>query len=431
MSSASKDPPLQPRPAPVELTSWKEIASYLGVSVRTAQLWEEQRGLPVRRLPGPRGRVLLCIAELEAWKHSGGIASEAAGINAVAIPASIASRLKRLRPAYAGAAAVLIGVVVLAFVVTRAPATPASARVQGSALVAFSAGGKELWRKHFESLSPLMPPSRVWTGDLDGDGAAEVLFAPIAAEGLTETIWCYGERGDVRWKFSPGRTVRTATRSYTGTYSARAFAVTRPGRSRRRRILLSSSHAYFPSQVVLLSSEGAVEREYWHAGHLEHVRLADLDRDGTEEFYLGGINNAAKAATLVVLDADHFAGAAKEANPEYAFEGLGEAKERARIIFPRTCINRLNEPFNIVQTMQFRSDGLAVAVAERLSATEALPVVYQFTPALRLNDVGTSSWFDAEHERLHASGILDHALSPSEVNALTPVTVTPPPASKP
>jgi len=54
-----------------ELNSWKEIADRLDVSVRTAQLWENQRGLPVRRLPGGRGRVFVRVDELEAWMFGG------------------------------------------------------------------------------------------------------------------------------------------------------------------------------------------------------------------------------------------------------------------------------------------------------------------------------------------------------------------------
>ncbi len=50
-----------------ELNSWKEIAGRLDVSVRTAQLWERQRGLPVRRMPGGRSRVFVRVDELEAW----------------------------------------------------------------------------------------------------------------------------------------------------------------------------------------------------------------------------------------------------------------------------------------------------------------------------------------------------------------------------
>ena len=50
------------------LSSWKEIASHLGVGVRTAQVWERERGLPVRRLPGPRGRVYVTVDALDTWR---------------------------------------------------------------------------------------------------------------------------------------------------------------------------------------------------------------------------------------------------------------------------------------------------------------------------------------------------------------------------
>jgi hypothetical protein len=42
---------------PKELASWKEIADYPGVTVKTAQNWEKLRGLPVHRFPGRRGEV--------------------------------------------------------------------------------------------------------------------------------------------------------------------------------------------------------------------------------------------------------------------------------------------------------------------------------------------------------------------------------------
>lgn len=52
------------------LSSWKEIAAYLRVSVRTAQLWESERGLPVNRPPGRRGVVWANPAELDDWRKS-------------------------------------------------------------------------------------------------------------------------------------------------------------------------------------------------------------------------------------------------------------------------------------------------------------------------------------------------------------------------
>ena len=56
------------RPA---LTSWKEIAQYLGKGVRTVQRWEQEFGLPVRRARGGDKRAILAIPEeLDAWIRS-------------------------------------------------------------------------------------------------------------------------------------------------------------------------------------------------------------------------------------------------------------------------------------------------------------------------------------------------------------------------
>ena len=53
---------------PMLLTSWKEIANYLGKGVRTVQRWELQYGLPVRR-PNEKakGVVHATREELDRW----------------------------------------------------------------------------------------------------------------------------------------------------------------------------------------------------------------------------------------------------------------------------------------------------------------------------------------------------------------------------
>jgi hypothetical protein len=53
------------------LTSWKEIAHYLGKGVRTVQRWERLLGLPVRRPMGRMiGIVLADTREIDAWMLS-------------------------------------------------------------------------------------------------------------------------------------------------------------------------------------------------------------------------------------------------------------------------------------------------------------------------------------------------------------------------
>jgi hypothetical protein len=50
------------------LSSWKEIAAYLGKGVRTVQRWERELDLPVRRpKPNEKQIVLAFPDELDAW----------------------------------------------------------------------------------------------------------------------------------------------------------------------------------------------------------------------------------------------------------------------------------------------------------------------------------------------------------------------------
>jgi excisionase family DNA binding protein len=61
-------PKAQAAAAGERLGSWKEIAVYLGCSVRTVQRWEREEGLPVRRLSiGRRSRIYAERVELEQW----------------------------------------------------------------------------------------------------------------------------------------------------------------------------------------------------------------------------------------------------------------------------------------------------------------------------------------------------------------------------
>lgn len=56
--------------APDRLNGWKEIAGALGKSVRSAQRWEAELGLPIERLTGPDGGQIVQASrrELEAWR---------------------------------------------------------------------------------------------------------------------------------------------------------------------------------------------------------------------------------------------------------------------------------------------------------------------------------------------------------------------------
>lgn len=48
--------------------SWKDISAYLGRDIRTARRWEEERGLPVHRVPGAGRRAVYAYrSEIDTW----------------------------------------------------------------------------------------------------------------------------------------------------------------------------------------------------------------------------------------------------------------------------------------------------------------------------------------------------------------------------
>jgi hypothetical protein len=58
---------------PVVLTSWKDIARYMGKGVRTVQRWERELDLPVRRPRGAASKsaVMANREDLDFWLASG------------------------------------------------------------------------------------------------------------------------------------------------------------------------------------------------------------------------------------------------------------------------------------------------------------------------------------------------------------------------
>lgn len=81
------------------LSSWKEIAEFLGKGVRTAQRWERELGLPVRRPPGKDSRVVFALREeLTAWVKAqpyAGMATVAAVTELQPMPVIAGEKLQR------------------------------------------------------------------------------------------------------------------------------------------------------------------------------------------------------------------------------------------------------------------------------------------------------------------------------------------------
>src|SRR5262249_30356001 len=98
------------------LNTWQDVASYLGVSVRTAQTYEKTMGLPVRRMPGRRGRIIADPAELDRWRLQAVLPS--------ARPPETASRSKARLLIFLGLVAGAVALLLILLIQLRSGPTP-------------------------------------------------------------------------------------------------------------------------------------------------------------------------------------------------------------------------------------------------------------------------------------------------------------------
>ena len=418
------------------LTSWKEIADHLDVTVRTAQLWEKQRGMPVRRMPGPRGRVYLRIDEYEAWLAAAGATSTAAATS----PSSSAPRHNW--PLLAGVAvvSVLFGMLVAPrFLPVADPSSeltspagatgsrvPTRAYVRADELIVENAAGEVLWRKRFEDglqqttyENGLLRPM---VADVDGDGSVEILFQRYAKDfGIADILLCYADTGDELWRFRPGREVEDGKQLFDDIFRIGHYEPVDLGDGRRRIFVASIHHIYEPTQIVLLDVDGTPVAEYWHSGHLAHrkenLALADLDGNGTKEIYAGGVNNARQSATLVVLDPDTMAGASRDPHG-FQLEGFETDREVARVFFPRSSMNVSENQYNFVYGVFPSPGGIAVGTQELYGRVEKPGIVYELALDLTLRHIGLGDSFKATHEKYVRQGLITPTTLETELERL-------------
>lgn len=170
------------------LSSWKEISAYLKCSARSCIRWENERGLPVHRmLEAPGSRVYAYKHELDAWL------ADKLNVNCeVAHERSAAPKTRRFALAVFFPALAVLAVL---FVVFRGRFARDSFRLEKGCIVTTEPDGPgrlRVWRAGksgtFEpiwaitsSKANTVRHTTVTTGDIDGDGRAE-LAAPASVK---------------------------------------------------------------------------------------------------------------------------------------------------------------------------------------------------------------------------------------------------------
>jgi hypothetical protein len=391
------------------LVSWKEIASYLKVTPRTAQEWEKERGLPVHREGNPlKPTVVAYPLELDRWREQARLIRDGAA-----------------RPAEPGKSSrtrlvLLLGLLIVLTVILwpsrPEPGLPAFCRLEGPLLKAFDRKGDLLWSVETPHLD------LNWSGtgrhfdthqviDLDGDGRPEVLFNVRLSESSPSygKLICFDSAGKVRWEYRYGRVKRWDDRVFNDHYLGRLVRHISSGG--RNYVLAAATHnTFFPCQVSLLDAiTGELVSEYWHPGWLTAFAYFDLDGDGEPEILLGGTNNPGVGclghAALVALKVPF--SAPRDYGEEESARKFGGGEFQYGI-FPAAGIFRARNQTPIVNWIAHdMEDSFSVQVWNEIDGS----LNYRLDKSFRPSSVEPCDRFVRNHRELRREGRLRHDLA--------------------
>lgn len=401
--------------APRLLASWKEIAALLGISVRTAQIYEKTRGLPVQR---DGKRVAALESELLEWRYRR--LTEVTWWSNVAALQRIVVTLTVLL--------LLLSTALLwnSRHLWRVP-SPVSAHWSGNTITATDAAGAPVWAHEFPY--PIMEAADsklrllAWVGDLDHDGNKETVAAYPHARRESDgwDLYCFSSKGDIRWRLAVAKDVRTDSRAYSPPYVLKQYVVF-PSPEKDGTYWTAAlfvHHTLSPAVLLVVDAAGRRRGEYWQMGHMNVIQATDLDGDGVDEILAGGLREDAAQAVLVVFDSRNVHGTQAVAPPQPRFQlrDMPPGTEKAAVYFPRTLLNRRHEHFNFVDALDLVGGRLQVSVSESLTGQVGY-LIYNLTPSLQPVDVAPSSSFQSAIVRLAAGDALAHDLGPEGLDAL-------------
>lgn len=430
-------------------TGWKEIAGYLGKSVRTVQRWERELGLPVRRIQATGGEIVYASRdEIESWlvrraapppdeQSVPALASEPDAAQLSMAAAAVAeSRRRRLWPvAIIGASILLTAAGILVWRVLGRDAQPAIFKVLPDRLHVYDGLGKLIWEHRTEfqlNMDNYKDGARrrhVWVGDLDGDGANEVLFLALGLDAWK--MYCLNRNGKVRFTIGPefiSKTVEFADQRHVPLYFLLFFLVTSEGKQEpapKSIWLVWQHHRWLPSVVQKLTPDKRVVDEYWSNGHVTAV--AETESDGRRYMLIGGINSEFDGASMAILDYDRPSGSAPAENPKYLCRNCPEGRPSRFYVLPKLDVARtlgsravLWEFFpRVGETLTFSVHQGVIDIPE--PSRYFVSVLYHLNGGFSQMAAQFGDAYVHGHGRLHVAGKLDHPLGSADERELVNV----------
>jgi len=353
------------------IVGWKEIAQYLNTSVRTAQRWEQELGLPVHHPGSSKGySVLAYVEELEAWLK-GPKGSTVSGKDrpgpAMSTESTTRTPTWRLpKVLVTGAIAVVaIGAILALFRFTTArPAKVGSITFSGGQMSAWS-NGKLLWSYDFGQPTPNLSTEDAGRKFRVMPSGNVIVAAPLLQTETgtsTDAIYCFSAMGKVLWRHPFSERVHFGGEECGPLWLASDLMVTGDGTNTSAWCTITG---YLKSvgMLVKVDPNGNTTRWFVNFGHLG--RIKEFRVGGAPYLLLGAINNEMNSAGLAVVGETRPAGHSPQTGALAQCDSCPEGQPYRYFLFPRSEVIRVTgPPYNGVREIVVANGQVEVRTTE-------------------------------------------------------------------
>ncbi len=451
----------EPSQTAEELHTWKEIAEFLQVSVRTAKYWEEHQGLPVLRGPGEKSRVWALKSDLQTWRanriripecspHTSEpltaarvgptpqsrrdqmaepVLNEAATSSSFLDPAAKESRTIVLPPVSVpnvqGATAPrgvsrrsLLGlisggsaVVAASYLLFRHAELPSRAVLTGKLLTVMDPLGRTLWTHEFPLGQRIEPePWQVQVLDLHGTGRPGVLVVCnfVTDGGGREPgkgeIFYFGSDGSIQWRLPCQPNILDCDgRSFESDWNCSHLIVTR--QDGEYVIWAGVRHGIrFPGVILRVDSRGESRIHVANAGNID--RLNSFNINGKEFIVFDGVNNAFDRPCVGLVGTDDPPSVSPPGGSRlYQFVGGPTGELRSYVLFPTTEFDlAMNSPYARPGAVEVPQGSISLEVGYQRYTLQ-----YVLSDTLEPRFVSPSGSYSFGHRHFEEQGILKHS----------------------
>lgn len=379
------------------LTSWKEIADYLNVTVRTAQRWEREFKLPVHRLgKDQKSHVTANADEIDEWLNQSQKRSKTRFI--------LILKIAILFTIFAGIAILAI-YRLFKYPSPKTPGLPFSYLAQSNCIEIYDQAGHKLWTykvDHILEKTPYLPSRHppVFFDDIDGDERLDVIMVVHTYDNIDDHLIRLDDKGNVLWEYRPGQACQYGQRTYSSDFDIKLIHLSDLNSDGKKEIIVDSCHKiHFPCRFVVLDSDGFTLGEYWNAGHIVTIKTVDLNHDNLKEILLGGVNNNYQRGCLIILDMRKIRGHSPPlSDPDFFPANYTPGTELYYILIPPDSLRRfLTVQDNIFSIEIFNDQTFDIC-------TNKSRIFYKFSFDLRPIEVFTGLEFEQINTNLIQKG---------------------------